>query len=106
MQRNTTGFVPGWARNHKKDGLPLRYIAIRVRSRQAELFDTETPSWRHFAVVTNMREWKAENLLRWHREKAGTIEHVFLEITGELGGGTMPTGKFGANAAWWLGYLH
>lgn len=26
-----TGFVPGWARNHKKDGLPLRYIAIHHR---------------------------------------------------------------------------
>lgn len=96
-----TGFVPGWARNHKKDGLPFRYIAIRVRPRQGELFDAETPTWRHFAVVTNMRTWTAENLLRWHREKAGTIEHVFLEIKGELAGGTMPTGKFGANAAWW-----
>lgn len=96
-----TGFVPGWARNHKKTGTAFRYIAIRVRPRQTELFDAETASWRHFAVVTNMLDWKAETLLRWHREKAGTIEHVFLEIKGELAGGTMPTGKFGANAAWW-----
>ena len=96
-----TDFVPGWARNHKKAGLPFRYIAIRVRPRQGELFDGEIRSWRHFAVVTNMRDWNGERLIRWHREKAGTIEHVFGEIKGDLGGGTMPTGRFGSNAAWW-----
>lgn len=96
-----TGFVPGWARNHKKDGRALRYVAIRVRPRQGDLFAEPTTTWRHFAVVTNMYDWDGGRLLRWHREKAGTIEHAFGEIKGDLGGGTMPTGKFGANAAWW-----
>jgi Transposase DDE domain group 1 len=38
--------------------------------------------------------------LRWHWEKAGTIEHVHDVIKNELGGGVLPCGRFGANAAW------
>ena len=94
-------FVPPWARNHKKTGRAFRYLAIRVRSRQGELFEPSESSWRHFAVVTNRDDVNGERLLNWHREKAGTIEHVFGDIKGELGGRTMPTGKFGSNAAWW-----
>lgn len=98
---DVTTFVPGWARNHKKKGRALRYVAIRVRPRQQDLFGEESRSWRHFAIVSNLYDWDGGRLIRWHREKAGTIEHVFQEAKGELGGGTMPTGKFGANAAWW-----
>ena len=31
----------------------------------------------------------------------GTVEHGHGVLKGELGGGTMPCGRFGANAAWW-----
>ncbi len=43
---------------------------------------------------------KAGALLRWHWEKAGTIEHVHRVMKDELGAGVMPSGRFGANAAW------
>ena len=36
----------------------------------------------------------------WHRQKAGTIEQVHDQVKNGLGGGRMPSGKFGANAAW------
>jgi len=96
-------FVPEWGRNLKKHGKPFRYIAIRVRSRQGELWDEgeDGPGqWRHFAIVTNM-DWDGLRLLQWHREKQGTVEHAHHIMKNELAGGTLPCGRFGANAAWW-----
>ena len=93
-------FIPEWKRNHRKNGKPFRYLAIRVRSRQRDLFEDDDVRWRHFAVVTNM-DWQGDRLLRWQREKQGTVEHGHGVLKGELAGGTMPCGRFGANAAWW-----
>jgi len=93
-------FVPDWARNHKKHGEALRYVAIRVRSRQRDLLAEDEQRWRYFAVVTNM-DWNGELLLRWHREKQGTVEHGHGVVKNDLGGGRLPCGRFGANAAWW-----
>jgi hypothetical protein len=50
----------------------LRWIAIRVRNRQGELF-ADGKEHKYFAVMTNLWEWKAKTLLEWRREKAGTI---------------------------------
>jgi hypothetical protein len=93
-------FVPGWPRNHKREGEALRYLAIRVRSKQRDLLVDDALRWRHFAVVTNMK-WDGERLLRWQREKQGTVEHGHGILKNELAGGTLPCGRFGANAAWW-----
>ena len=91
-------FVPGEKSEHK-DTQPLRYIAIRIRQRQENLFD-DGNKVRHFAVLTNIREWKAGRLIEWHREKAGTIEGVHDVLKNELAAGVMPSKYFGANAAW------
>jgi hypothetical protein len=77
----------------------LRYIAIRIRQRQDSLF-ADGSKVKHFAVVTNIREWKATRLIEWHREKAGTIEGVHDVLKNELAAGVMPSKYFGANAAW------
>jgi hypothetical protein len=92
-------FVPDWKRNHRKHGLPFRYIAIRVRSRQRDLLFDDSQRWRHFAVVTNM-DWDGERLLRWQREKQGTIEQGHRVLKNELAASPLPCGRFGANAAW------
>ena len=55
---------------------------------------------KQFAVVTNIREWKAARLIEWHREKAGTIEGVHDVLKNELAAGVMPSKYFGTNAAW------
>ncbi len=55
---------------------------------------------RHFAVVTNRWDLDGEALLRWHRGKAGTIEHVHRVLVDELAAGVYPSGNFGADAAW------
>ncbi|HUY13161.1 MAG TPA: IS1380 family transposase [Terriglobia bacterium] len=91
-------FVPGES-SERKDSQPLRYVAVRIRQRQGEMFADGTRV-KHFAVVSNIWKWTAARLLEWHREKAGTIEAVHDVIKNELAGGVMPCGRFGANAAW------
>jgi len=77
----------------------VRYLAIRVRGRQGQLFGGRTT--KHFAVVTNIwGKWSAKQVLEWHREKAGTIEALHDVLKNELAAGVLPCGRFGANAAW------
>jgi hypothetical protein len=91
-------FVPGEPSEHR-DTQPLRYVAIRIRPRQGNLFSDGTEV-RHFAILSNLWNWDGARLLQWHREKAGTIEHVHDVVKNELAGGVLPCGRFGANAAW------
>lgn len=92
-------FVPS-KNSTKKDSFPDRYLAIRVKPSQGELF-SDGNAYRYYAVVTNNWDWDGERLLRWHREKCGTIERVFNVLKNDLGAGVMPCGRFFANAAWW-----
>ena len=75
-----------------------RYLAVRVRKRQGELF-ADGSTVKHFAIVTN-REGDGLTLIRWHREKAGTVEHAHHVLKNELAAAALPSGKFGTNAAW------
>ena len=75
-----------------------RYLAVRVRTRQGELF-ADGSTVKHFAIVTN-REGDGLTLIHWHREKAGTVEHTHHVLKNELAAAAFPSGKFGANAAW------
>ncbi len=90
-------FVPS-ARYEHKDAQPLRYLGLRLVKPQGEFFDDGRRT-AYFAVVTNRRE-RGDRVIEWHREKAGTIEHVHEETKNGLAGGVLPSGKFGANAAW------
>lgn len=91
-------FVPTEA-YEQKDTEPLRYVAVRIRKRQGTLF-ADGSAVKHFAVVTNLRQWSAAKLLQWHRQKAGTIEAIHDVLKNELAAGVLPCGRFGANAAW------
>lgn len=91
-------FVPG-ERSEKNDIAPLRYVGLRLVKPQGELFD-DGHDRRYYAVLTNRWDEDGGALLTWHRQKAGTIEHVHDEIKNGLGGGRLPSAKFGANAAW------
>jgi hypothetical protein len=91
-------FVPDDG-DHRKDApAPFRYLAIRLVKTQGLLF-ADGSDRRHFCVVTN-REGDGLELLRWHRGKAGTIEHAHHVLANELAAGALPSQKFGANAAW------
>ena len=78
---------------------PLRYVAIRVRQKQGELF-AGGAAVKYFAVATNVWDWKPQRLLEWHREKQGSIEALHDVLKNELAAGVLPRGRFGANAAW------
>jgi len=99
-------FTPG---DWPKTAAPLRYVGMRITPLQHELFAERGP--KYLAVVTNRPapaegaarrgdELSAAELVRWHWEKAGTIEHVHRSLKDELGAGVLPSQRFGANAAW------
>jgi hypothetical protein len=85
--------------DHRKDRPCVRrYLAIRIRPCQGERF-ADCSTVKHFAIVTN-REGDGLTLIRWHREKAGTVEHTHHVLKNELAAAALPSGKFGVNAAW------
>lgn len=86
------------AGNWPRDAKPLRYIALRFTPLQQELFDSKGVCYH--AVVSNRNDLQAAQIVRWHRQKAGTIEHVHRVLKDELGAGVLPSARFGANAAW------
>jgi len=85
--------------DHRKDRPCVRrYLAIRVQKRQGHLF-ADGSSVHYFTIVTN-RAGDGLALLQWHRAKAGTVEHAHHVLKNELAAAALPSGKFGANAAW------
>jgi hypothetical protein len=88
-------FTPGvwW-----KDAPPLRYVALRVQSKQGQLFNA-APTYR--AVVSNRWELSLTELVDWHWAKCGTIELTHDVTKNDLAAGVPPSAKFGANAAWY-----
>jgi hypothetical protein len=91
-------FTPG---DWPKDSAPLRYVALRIRKKQGQLFAGGNDT-KYLAVVSNREEQlSGEEIIRWHRKKAGTIELLHDVSKNELGAGVPPSGKFGADAAWY-----
>jgi hypothetical protein len=90
-------FTPGiWPKNAPA----LRYIALRFSGKQGRLF-SDGKETKYLAVVSNRDELSAAELIGWHWEKAGTIEHLHDVTKNDLAGRLPPSGRFGANAAWY-----
>ena len=93
-----------------------RYIAIRELVKQGVfpgMEDTEAQmelpyatitcggkTYRIKGIVTNMEGDGAE-LIKWHYGRCGKSEEAHSVMKADLAGGVLPSGKFGANAAWW-----
>ena len=95
-------YVPSDGNWSKEFATPRRYLAIRIKPKQGELLDCGS-SVKHFAIVTNRNDpagGTGLDLIRWQRQKAGTIEHTHDVLMNELAGWCLPSQKFGANAAW------
>ncbi|MBV8104301.1 MAG: IS1380 family transposase [Hyphomicrobiales bacterium] len=103
-------FVPNWA-GHSRNRADYRFLAIREPLRQLELgdqdnlpFPTETfgrkGRYKLFGVVTN-RKGPGDGVIWWLRQRCGASEEVHSALKSDLAGGKLPSGLFGANAAWW-----
>ena len=103
-------YVPNWA-GHSKKRAAYRFLAIREPLRQLDLGDTdELPfateefaakgRYKLFGVVTN-RTLPGDAVIWWLRERCGKSEEAHAVMKRDLAGGRMPSGLFGANAAWW-----
>lgn len=105
-------FVPN-AIGHSKKGPSYRYLGIREVIKQRELpgmecqqsfpfptMETNNKRYKLFGLVTNM-DWDGGSLIHWSRKRCGYSEHVHSEMKESFCGGQLPSGKFGANAAWW-----
>ena len=99
---------------HSKNGPHYRFVATReIVEEQRYLPGVETeaeypfPTYETSGVryklrgyVTNM-DWEGQTLIHWICERCGKSEEVHAIIKSDLAGGRFPSGKFGANAAWW-----
>ena len=106
-------FVPKWI-GHSKNSPEYRFIATRERlieqplpgmGEQMELpfpaMELSNRGWyKVFGVVTN-RSIAADELIWWSRQRCGKGEEVHGVLKSDLAGGRLPSGLFGANAAWW-----
>jgi hypothetical protein len=107
-------FVPN-AIGRSKKGPEYRYLAIRERMQDQLMlpgmeqdekgfpFQTMCEGgvrYKVFGIVTNMA-WDGEDLIEWHYERCGRSEQAHRVMKEELAGGTLPSGDFGENAAWW-----
>lgn len=110
-------FVPNES-VRKTSEATYRFLAIREPLRQLEIEGTESdaedlqwlampedgegPARRYklFGLVTNL-EIAGDEVIRWSRERCGKSEEVHAVMKDDLAGGRLPSGLFGANAAWW-----
>ena len=106
-------FVPNWI-GHSKNSPEYRFIATRERLNEQPLPGMETQlelpfpamrlgdgGWHKvFGVVTN-RTLAGDELIWWSRQRCGKGEEVHGVVKNDLAGGRLPSGLFGANAAWW-----
>ena len=108
-------YVPS-AIAYSKRSPTYRYLAIRERLEQGVLEGMEgepgqvqlpyatlvcgSRAYRLSGIVTNRAE-EGEELIRWHWERCGKSEEAHAVMKSDLAGGQLPSGKFGANAAWW-----
>ena len=103
-------YVPSWA-GHSRKRADYRFLAIREPLRQLPLGDEEKLPFptagfgrkglhKLFGVVTN-RQGAGDGVIWWLRERCGKSEEVHSALKSDLAGGRMPSGLFGANAAWW-----
>ena len=103
-------FVPNWA-GHSRKRTDYRFLAIREPLRQLALGDAaQLPfptqefsakgTYKLFGMVTNRKD-PGDQVIWWLRERCGKSEEVHSVMKSDLAGGQLPSGLFGANAAWW-----
>ena len=107
-------FVPNWI-GHSKKSPEYRFIAIREPLREQPLPGLEAQlellpfpamrmaggAWHKVSGLVTNRELAGDEVVRWYRQRCGGGEQVHSVLKSDLAGGRLPSGLFGANAAWW-----
>jgi hypothetical protein len=104
-------YVPNWVGLSKKKP-DYQFIAIREPMKETkksedelkdlpfQTLDMSEQKYKIFGIVTN-RTIDGNELINWHRQRCGYSEKVHSIQKNELARGQLPSGKFGANVAWW-----
>jgi Transposase DDE domain group 1 len=107
-------YVPN-AIGRSKKGSEYRYLAIRERMQDQLMlpgmeqdekglpFQTMRKGgvrYKVFGLVTTM-DWDGQELIEWYYKRCGRSEQAHSVMKEDLAGGTLPSGDFGENAAWW-----
>lgn len=104
-------YVPN-ASATKKDGPQYRFLVTREVLAQQPLPGVQLAlpfptmdfgglgTCKLHAVVTN-RQIDGAELIAWYRKRCGKSEEAHAVMKTDLAGGTLPSGDFGNNAAWW-----
>jgi|TARA_B100001971_G_C18220898_1_gene557124 hypothetical protein len=106
-------FVPNWI-GHSKNSPDYRFIAIREPLRRVPLPGMESQlnlpiptmelvdkRWYKVSGVVTNRELEGDQLIWWYRQRCGKSEEAHGVLKEDLAAGRLPSGRFGANAAWW-----
>ena len=106
-------YVPNWTA-YSKRGPYYRFLVVRERMRKPPLPGMEVESerasrfvsigeagWYKVSAVVTNRSLVGDDLIGWYRERCGKGEEVHGLVKRDLAAGRLPSGLFGANAAWW-----
>ncbi len=106
-------FVPDWIAYSKKNP-EYRFIAIREPLSEQPLpgmeLQLELPfpvmrlaggAWHKVSGLVTNRDLPGDEMIRWYRQRCGKGEQVHSVLKSDLAAGRLPSGLFGANAAWW-----
>ena len=106
-------FVPNWV-GHSLNNPEYRFLAIRELLRKpplpgmeaqlelsAPMMEMSDGAWYKVSGIVTNRDIAGDELIWWYRQRCGKGEEVHGVLKEDLAGGRMPSGLFGANAAWW-----
>ena len=67
----------------------------------APVMQMPNQGWYNIRWIVTNRELPGDEIVRWYYERCGKGEEVHGALKEDLAGGRLPSGQFGANAAWW-----
>jgi hypothetical protein len=94
----------------------IRHLEEEVPGvKKLHLLELKGRIYKTFGIVTNIEDgvdgetfgygkgepMDGEKIIRWQRKRSGKAEEIHHILKEELGGGHVPSKRFGANAAWW-----
>ena len=105
--------MPNWV-GHSLNNPEYRFLAIRELLRKpplpgmeaqlelsAPMMEMSDGAWYKVSGIVTNRDIAGDELIWWYRQRCGKGEEVHGVLKEDLAGGRMPSGLFGANAAWW-----